>query len=67
MDNYSVKGIKKILMERDNMSEKDAINLIKEAIQTLHERLEDGDDIDSCYDICEEFFGLEPDYLMAII
>lgn len=55
-----MKTIKEVLMERDGMSEKEADNLIAEAKQDFNDRLETGE---SPMDICEEWFGLEPDYL----
>ena len=55
-----MKGIKKVLMERDKMSEAEAEDLIEEAREALQERLAEGD---MPYDICQEFFGLEPDYI----
>ena len=57
--------IKKVLMERDNMSSEDADDLIRDAKETLQEYLEDGD-FSSAEDICAEFFGLEPDYIMEL-
>ena len=55
-----MKGIKRVLMERDKMSEAEAEDLIEEAREALQERLAEGD---MPYDICQEFFGLEPDYI----
>lgn len=55
-----MKTIKEVLMERDGMSEKEADNLIAEAKQDFNDRLETGE---SPMDICEEWFGLEPDYV----
>ena len=55
-----MKTIKEVLMTRDGMSEKEADNLIAEAKQDFNDRLETGE---SPMDICEEWFGLEPDYL----
>lgn len=57
--------IKKVLMERDGMSEAEASDLIKEAIEDLNSRLEACDP--SAEDICSEYFGLEPDYLMELL
>jgi hypothetical protein len=57
--------IKKILMKRDGMSEAEASNLIKEATEDLNTRLLDSDP--SAEDICSEYFGLEPDYLMELL
>ena len=57
-------SIKKILMERDGMSEKEADDLISDAKADMNDRLADGEMPD---DICEEWFGLEPDYIMDLI
>lgn len=50
----------KILMQRDSMSELAALELFEEAKADLDERLAEGE---MPYDICQEWFGLEPDYL----
>ena len=57
--------IKKILMERDGVTEAEAIEQIEEAIETFNEYLESGD-TESAHDICQECFGLEPDYIFEI-
>ena len=57
-------SIKKILMERDGMSEKEADDLISNARADMNDRLANGEMPD---DICEEWFGLEPDYIMDLI
>ena len=54
----------KVLMERDGMSKGDAIDLFNDAKEEFYERLENGED---CFDFCEEWFGLEPDYIMDLI
>ena len=59
-----VQSIVTILMERDKMSRKDAENLIRLAVEDLRERLAEGD---MPFDICEEWFGLEPDYIEELI
>ena len=56
--------IKQILMRRDGMSAEDADDLIMQAYHELHDRLIAGEEAD---DICEEYFGLEPDYLMELL
>jgi hypothetical protein len=61
-----ISKIKSILMSRDGMSSEEANKLIGEALYELNERLLTGD-LDSSYDICEEYFGLEPDYLMELV
>jgi len=61
-----MKSIKEVLMERDGLSEVEAEELILEARDALEVYLEDGDFF-LADNICEEFFGLEPDYLMELI
>jgi len=55
-----MKSIKQILMERDGMEAWEADDLIDQAKEDLNERLEN-DELP--FDICQEWFGLEPDYL----
>ena len=61
-----MQSIKQILMKRDNMSAEAADELIRQAKDALQEYLADGD-MESAYDICSDYFGLEPDYLMELI
>ena len=56
--------IKEILMTRDNLNAHEADSLIEEARTDLHQRLIEGE---MPFDICEEYFGLEPDYLMELL
>ena len=58
--------ILEVLMNRDNMTKKEAIELIKEARKQLNIYLEEGD-LESAENICEEFFGLEYDYIFDLI
>lgn len=64
--NQMSETIKEILMERDNMSEKGANDLISEAREVLQEYLANNDQ-NKAYNICEEYFGLEPDYLYELL
>lgn len=57
-------SIKKILMERDGMTAEEAVDLIKEARADLRDRLAAGEMPE---DICEEWFGLEPDFLFELM
>ena len=57
-------AIKEILMARDKMTDESADELIELAQNDLNERLASGE-IPS--DICEEWFGLEPDFVMDMI
>ncbi len=61
---HKMNEIVKILMDRDDLSKSEAANLFFDAQADLNSRLVDGED---CYDICQEYFGLEPDYLMDLI
>lgn len=56
--------IKQVLMKRDEISAQEADNLIEEAKDELQYRLAQGE---MPYDICEEYFGLEPDYIDELI
>ena len=56
--------IKQVLMARDNMSSEQADSLIKDARNDLNQRLTEGEIPE---DICAEWFGLEPDYLMELL
>ena len=59
-----VDKIENVLMKRDGMRLKEARELICEAREEALIRLGDGD---MPYDICEEWFGLEPDYLDELL
>lgn len=61
-DTRQIESIKQVLMRRDGVSEQDAQDLIDEARAALQEYLDLGNYIDA-QDVCQEFFGLEPDYL----
>ena len=58
--------IVRILMKRDGMTSEEADNLIDEAKETLQNYLDEGDSFEA-ENVCEEFFGLEPDYLYELI
>ena len=57
-------SIKQILMRRDGISSEDADNTIKDAKEDLYDRLAVGE---QPYNICEEWFNLEPDYLIELM
>ena len=57
-------SLKKTLMERDGLTEKEADEQVADAANELQERLAEGE---MPFDLCEELFGLEPDYLMDLI
>ncbi len=58
--------IKTILIERDDMTAEEAQALIDEAMSQLDELIRAGD-FDEAGDICQSYFGLEPDYLEGLI
>lgn len=58
--------IKEILIRRDNMTANEADSLIAEAKETLQDYL-DNEEMEAAYDICSEYFGLEPDYIDELI
>ena len=57
-------SIKSILMRRDGMSASEADSLIAGAREEMEEYMALGEYPD---DICAEWFGLEPDYLMELL
>ncbi|MDA3807221.1 MAG: hypothetical protein PF440_04825 [Thiomicrorhabdus sp.] len=61
-----IESIKSILMRRDNLSAREAKDLIQSAFEAFHDYLAVGDD-ESAYQVCSEYFGLEPDYLTELI
>jgi len=61
-----MESIKQVLMRRDGMSEEQADNQIKAAKENLHDLLSRGEMSAAEY-ICEDWFGLEPDYMMELI
>jgi hypothetical protein len=58
-----MESIKRTIMERDGITENEANSLIAEAKQEFDELLASGD-LDLAEEICSEWFGLEPDYLV---
>jgi hypothetical protein len=57
--------IKDVLMRRDNLDSEDADAVIEDCLIDLRDRMENN--CPSAYDICGEYFGLEPDYLDELI
>jgi hypothetical protein len=59
-----VDKIANVLMERDGYSKEEAEREVEMAREELMERLGQGE---MPFDFCEEWFGLEPDYLEELI
>ena len=60
----AMESIKEILIRRDGLSADAAESLIEEAREDFNQRLATGELPE---DICQDWFGLEPDYLMELI
>ena len=61
-----MKSLKQTIMQRDGISASEANILIAEARDAMYDYLENGD-FDSAENICQEYFGLEPDFLMDLL
>jgi hypothetical protein len=59
-------SIKHTIMARDKITGDEADELIEEAKEQLEFYMEEGN-IEAGMDVCAEFFGLEPDYIMELI
>ena len=59
-------SIQKILMDRDGITLSEANEIVADAKEQLDIYMAE-DDMSSGFDICEEFFGLEPDYLEELL
>ena len=60
------KSIKQILIRRDNLTSTEANEVINEAREAFLNYLADNDQY-LAENICEEYFGLEPDYLDELL
>ena len=60
-------SIKEILIQRDNMSNKEAENLIKDMKEDLMLRLDDPDVYGYPENVLRDWVGLEPDYLDELL
>ena len=62
METYKRETIKQVLIRRDKLTPEEAQDRIDEAQEQLDAYLDAGNMTDA-YNICADFFGLEPDYL----
>jgi len=58
-----MESIKKVLIKRDGMDPADADDLISDAQDDFNYHIARGD-LDAAENICADWFGLEPDYLI---
>ena len=61
-----MESIKQILMRRDGLDSHQADLTIQAAKAQLDDYLADGNH-EAAYEICAEFFGLEPDYIDELL
>ena len=59
-------SIKSVLMERDGMTEEEAEDLIQEGQEEFLDLIAQGR-LEEAYYICQDFFGLEPDFLEEML
>ena len=59
-------SIKEVLMRRDGLSSLEAQDLINQAREALQEYIA-SNDLESTNNVCEEYFGLEPDFLIELM
>ena len=61
-----MESLKQVLMRKDGLTSEEADEAISEAKENLMDMLEGGDTL-SAMDICDEEFGLEPDFIMDLL
>ena len=66
MTSMQRRTIKQVLMERDDLSGEDADNLIAEGKEAFYTAVDEGD-MEAAECICEDYFGLESDYIDELI
>jgi hypothetical protein len=59
--------IVEILMERDNMSQEEAEDLLSEARDEAEYLLENDGQLDDIENVLKDYFSLEPDYIFDLI
>lgn len=60
-----IPSIEKVLMNRDGLTWTEAREVVQEAREDLHDRLEQGELVDDA-EFCKEWFSLEPDFIMQL-
>jgi len=59
-------SIKEVLMRRDGISALEAQDIINQAREALQEYIA-SNDLEAAENVCEEYFGLEPDFLTELM
>jgi hypothetical protein len=62
-----MKTIIEVLMERDNMSQEDAEDLLNEAKEEACNIIEEDGSLEDIEQILMDYFSLEPDYIFELI
>ena len=60
------KKIVNILMRRDDLTEEEAIETVKDCLDEVNAAIEMGD-FDEVEDIVADYLGLEPDYIVDLL
>jgi hypothetical protein len=58
-----MKSIKEVIMKRDGLNSREADDLISEAREQFNAYVSNGE-FHLAEEICQDYFGLEPDYLV---
>ena len=61
-----MKSLKETIMQRDDLTSDEANEQIAKARKEFYELLHNNDD-EAAYDICQTYFGLEPDFLVDLL
>lgn len=61
-----MESLKDAIMKSDGLTEQEAQKQINEAREEMNELLAEGK-TEEAYEICGDYFGLEPDYIMDLI
>ena len=61
-----MESIVDVLMRRDGMTREDEEQLVSDCKDDLYDSIENGD-LMYAEDICQSWFGLEPDYMMELL
>ena len=59
-------SIKEVIMRRDGISALESQDLITQAKEALQEYIA-SNDLEAAENVCEEYFGLEPDFLTDLM
>lgn len=62
----AIETIKQLLMRRDGLTAQEADDQVAEGKQILAQLIHEERFVEA-YDICEELFGIEPDYLIDLM